>query len=169
MSSAHPASLDPHDFMSQCAVTRTRRGGPGGQRRNKVETAIRMEHKPSGISVTASERRSSEQNRSAAMFRLRIKVALDVRCTADRPYRPSALWNRRCRDRTISVSATHEDFPAMLAEALDVVAACAMDIAAASASLSCTSSQLVKFLKIEPEALGVVNRERIRRRLHPMR
>jgi protein subunit release factor B len=49
-------------------------GGPGGQHRNKTESGVRLVHRPTGVTVTATERRSQAQNRSAALARLRERL-----------------------------------------------------------------------------------------------
>lgn len=48
--------------------------GPGGQRKNKRETAVRLRHIPSGLIVTATERRFQSQNLELALRRLQKRL-----------------------------------------------------------------------------------------------
>ena len=165
----HPASLPIGQLLSECTMTRGRRSGPGGQHRNKVETAIRIRHTDTGIQAEATERRSQAKNRSMAIFRLRVRLALRHRNALPNDYGLSDLWKSRCRTGRITVNTSHDDFPAILAEALDVLMHFSMDVKTASKLLGCSSSQLVRLLKLEPEAIHHLNQERKGLGLSPLR
>jgi len=166
----HPAALPPEVLLSQCEVTRTRRSGPGGQHRNKTETAIVLLHRPTNFQGEASERRSQAENLQMALHRLRVKLAIEHRSPSEEELPvPSPLWLSRLKGQRIVCSAEHEDFPALLAEACDAIAACHEDVPAAAEHLRCTGSQLVKFLAAEPAALLALNRQRAARNLHPLK
>jgi hypothetical protein len=166
--SDHPAQLPPDKLLAECDVQFLRRSGPGGQHRNKVDTAVVLRHRPSGVKAEANERRSQAENRGVALGRLRVNLALELRTSRDAEAVPSPLWRSRSGGGRLEVSAAHADFPALLAEALDVLSAAGFDPRLAGETLGCTPSQLVKFLKKEPRAMGLVNAERVRRGLHPL-
>ena len=61
-------------LKKQVVIETYRSRGPGGQRKNKTETAVRLRHVPTGITVTAAEQRSQSQNLKLAFERLRERL-----------------------------------------------------------------------------------------------
>ena len=169
----HPATIPNDELLLACDVERTRRSGPGGQHRNKVESAVILTHRSTGTHAEASERRSQAENLAVALFRMRVQLALAVRSPAEPASEPSAgrspLWKSRCVNQRIQVNSEHADFPALLAEALDVLHESQMDLSLASEQLDCTSSQLIKFFQQDPRALAAINLYRLQHGLHKLK
>ncbi|MBA3313747.1 MAG: peptide chain release factor-like protein [Planctomycetota bacterium] len=164
----HPATRSVEELLRECSERHVRRSGPGGQNRNKVETGIVLTHDPTGVSVEASERRTQRENKAVAIQRLRRALAVEVREHIDEAG-PSELWRSRVRNRRIALNESHEDHPAMLAEALDVLAAHQWDLASAAERLQVSASQLAKLLKTEPKAFKRLNDERMARGAAPLK
>lgn len=168
--SRHPAGLDPAELRKQCRATYGRASGPGGQHRNKVETAVTIEHLPSGIAASAGERRSQSQNRHTAEKRLRLKLARELRTEVDPSnYLPSNLWQGRRQGTKLPVNPANRDYPALLAEALDVVVAMDFDVGGAAGVLGVTMSQLARLIRHDRAAFARLNEGRVARGLPPLK
>ena len=154
----HPAALPADDLLLQCDETRTRRSGPGGQHRNKVETAVVLLHRPTGLSAEGSERRSQVENRRVALWRLRLTLALSHR--EPPAATPSALWASRVRGSQLMIAADHDDYPALVAEAIDRLATVGFEMRPAADALGVSMSQLTKLFRKVAVAWVAVNRLR---------
>ena len=166
----HPTHLEKDIFLKQCSFTFGRAGGPGGQHRNKVETAAQIVHNPTGVTAAAGERRSQTVNRHEAVRRLRLKLARIARCRVHREkYKPSELWRSRRQGEKMPVNSRHWDYPALLAEAMDVIIARGYDVAGAAGILGITMSQLTKLVREDKASFAVVNEGRAARGLPALR
>src|SRR5258707_3653395 len=72
-------NLTDPQLLDQCEVDTYRASGPGGQKRNKTSSAVRLRHPPSGLIVIAEESRSQHENRARALRRLRQALYLQLR------------------------------------------------------------------------------------------
>jgi protein subunit release factor B len=90
----HPT--DRESLERDCELEFFVAGGPGGQHRNKVETGVRLKHRPTGLVVTATERRSQSANRDAAFERMAARLTELQRVRKPRrPTRPTAASKRQ--------------------------------------------------------------------------
>jgi hypothetical protein len=142
----HPAALPAATLFEECDETRTRRSGPGGQHRNKVETAVILVHRPTGLAAEGSERRSQAEN----------------------PTGPSPLWRSRASGGRLVVAIDHHDYPALVAEALDRLDAAGWNLPPAAAALGITPSQLARLLRREPAAWTLLAHKRAAVGLRPL-
>jgi protein subunit release factor B len=68
-----------------CEITPFKSPGPGGQKKNKTESSVRVRHLPSGITRIATESRSQPRNREAALAR--VLAELERRAHRPKPRR----------------------------------------------------------------------------------
>lgn len=164
----HPAVQPVNQLLKHCRVTTGRRSGPGGQHRNKVETAIVVKHLPTGIEGQASEQRSQAANREQAIHRLRLNLAVQVRSQRnvskfELPPTNSCEnfdWASRIVKEKLAVSERHIDFPSVLADLLDHAQANDWNLTEMAQQSGTSGSQIVKLLRKHPPALDYLNQQR---------
>lgn len=156
--------LDEADMLALCDVEYMRASGPGGRRRDTTETAVRITHRPSGISAVALERRSRNENLRTAMRRLRKKLAISLRgpLYAD-PIPPGAM------DRMTSASGRNPERLEAFAMALDAMEHFEGRISDAASHLGISTGRLSSFLESDPDLWQEANRVRERYGLPKLR
>jgi len=160
-------AFDDAALLAECEIHIHRTGGPGGQHRNKVATAIRLIHKPSGIVATAGETRSQHENKEQAVARLREAIAIEARLPLPTPI----AWpeNVVIRDGRLRVSTSNPAYPAALALALDAIAAAEHNPADAAKLLGVSTSSLIRFVADHAKAWAAWTAIRKSRGLPPLR
>ena len=86
-----PLPLHLERLARECIVTPYKSSGPGGQKKNKTESSVRVRHVPTGVTRIATESRSQTRNRALALERVFDELARRARKpkprTASRPTR----------------------------------------------------------------------------------
>lgn len=90
------ARLDDADLARQCVAEAFHASGPGGQGVNTTDSAVRMRHVPTGITVTSREQRSQLQNRQECLRKIRQQLQQrSVRPKKRKPTKPSKAARQR--------------------------------------------------------------------------
>jgi len=148
-------------LIAQCEVDRYRASGPGGQHRNKTESAVRLRHKLSGITAIGEDSRSQAENKLHAVRRLRAAIALDVREPVRLDgYAASPRLAALVAGKTAPLGAKTRligEYWAAIAELLDLVVAGDLEIAATAQRLGITTGALSKLLLHDDHVARAVN------------
>lgn len=160
-------------LIAQSEVDRYRASGPGGQHRNKTESAVRLRHKPSGVTAIGEDSRSQAENKLHAVRRLRAHIALAVREPAALDgYAPSPRLAALVAGGTAPLGARTRqtgDYWAAIAELLDLLVAGELEIAATAQRLGITTGALSKLLLHDEHVGRTVNDLRRARQMRPLR
>ena len=163
------ARLDFDDaaLLAECEVHTYRASGPGGQKRNKTSSAVRLHHGPSGLIAKAVESRSQHENKARALRRLREHLAIHVRL----PLPSEIHWpdNVQIVDGRLKLAAKNPSTHHVLGLVLDALHASGGKLADAAACLGITSSSLTRFLSEHRAAWAEANRIRQEAGLPPLR
>jgi hypothetical protein len=156
-------SCDEATLLKGCTVDTYRASGPGGQKRNKTSSAVRLRHAPTGLIVIAEESRSQYENKTRALRRLRLAIALNVR----QPVEPTAalpalMAEALCARPRLAVSSHNPVYPLLVAWVLDLLEAHEGRLRETAAALGVTTSQLTRFLRANGAVLAAANRCRER-------
>jgi hypothetical protein len=139
------------------------RSGPGGQHRNRTSSGIFLEHRPSGITAAATERRRQGHNRSVATSRLRFQLAIDLR-TPSVSDTPACGREAIVRDQyfghPLRIGDDNPDKPAVLALILNDLHAAAGQPSLVAKLWKTNTSRIVALLKTHRPAFELVNRIR---------
>ena len=160
-------------LVAQSEVDRYRASGPGGQHRNKTESAVRLRHKPSGVTAIGEDSRSQAENKVHAVRRLRAAIALDVREPVELAgYVPSRPLATMLAGGTAPLGAKTRltaDYWIAIAELLDVLVAGDLEIGTTAQRLGLTTGALSKLLLHDDQVARVVNDLRRGRQMRPLR
>ena len=99
---------DDDALLAQCDVQTFRAGGPGGQHQNVTDSAVRLVHRPTGVTTTSRAQRSQYLNKMDAVRRLRRKLEKlnEPPAPPRRPTRPKrAAVERRLADKARRAAA----------------------------------------------------------------
>ena len=169
-------SLSDQQLLSQCEVDTYRASGPGGQKRNKTSSAVRIRHPPSGLIVIAEESRSQHDNRAKALQRLKqaffLKIRMELSATdlaaealADRDgFRGARDLNGR-----LHLGKKDARFWPAVGVVLDVLQAQQARVSDAAKTLGLSTANVLAFLQTSPKVWEQVNILRTRFGQKPLR
>jgi hypothetical protein len=161
--------LDDDRLLAECEVDTYRASGPGGQKRNKTESAVRLRHRPTGTIVIAVESRSQAENRARALRRLRRALALRLRRPPPETLPPPEISAAMDRNGRLAVGSRDRRFLPAAAAVLDLLAAQQGSVSATARALRLTTGNLASFLTSDEDLLVEANRLRANFGLKPLR
>jgi hypothetical protein len=163
-------------LLAQCEVDTYRASGPGGQKRNKTSSAVRLRHSPSGLLVIAEESRSQYENKARALRRMRQALYLKLREELSPEERtPEALGARaeivaaRDRDSRLRPGRKSPHYWPAVGIVLDVLLALTARVSEAAEALGTSTANLIEFLRDDDKVWEQANQLRTRFGHKPLR
>jgi hypothetical protein len=160
-------SLSDEQLLAQCQIDTYRASGPGGQKRNKTSSAVRLRHSASGLCVIAEESRSQHENKAKALRRLRqafflkLRQSLDDDQLAALPTREELTGAKTATGR-LDVGRRDARFWPAIGVLLDVLEAAEARVSEAAKLVGISTGNLIDFLQADPKVWEQVNQMRVR-------
>ncbi|AMV29978.1 Peptide chain release factor 1 [Gemmata sp. SH-PL17] len=160
------AHLPEDRLLAQCEVDTYRASGPGGQKRNKTSSAVRLRHLPTGLIVIAEESRSQHENKAKALKRLWHALFLELRDPLPANLTPDTVAalpdyaGARNGDGRLNMSAKDPRFWPAVGVILDVLVVVEARVADAAVLLGVSTGNLIDFLQTDPKVWQEANRLR---------
>jgi hypothetical protein len=167
MNRSNWTDLTDAQLLAQCEVDTYRASGPGGQKRNKTSSAVRIRHLPSALLVIAEESRSQHENRAKALKRLRqafyLKLREAIRTEArDSVSQREELASVRSSTGKLDVGRRDARFWPAVGIVLDVLDAAEARVSEAAQMLGVSTGSLIDFLEADPKVWEQANQMRQR-------
>jgi hypothetical protein len=170
------SSLTKPQLLAQCEVDTYRASGPGGQKRNKTSSAVRLRHPPTGLIVIAEESRSQHENKAKALDRLWHALFLHLRddlpaemLTPDAVAAHPDYHDARDAAGKLNLSARNPRFWPAVGVVLDVLHAVGARVGEAADRLGVSTGNLIDFLQTDPKVWQEANRLRAAAGQKPLR
>ena len=159
--------LEDSALLAQCRFDRFRASGPGGQKRNVTDSAVRLRHTPTGLTGEANESRSQHENRARALRRLRLELALRLRAPVD--LEDYAVSPELADATRVRVGRRDARYLTAIAQAFDLLEAARWRVSDAGQLAGCTTAALTRVITGDPLVLRAANERRLARGLRPLR
>jgi hypothetical protein len=169
-------ALTDQQLLAECEVDTYRASGPGGQKRNKTSSAVRLRHPASGLIVIAEESRSQHENRARALRRLRQAFYLKLRqALPSESLTPAGLAGRdgyataRNGQNRLDLGRKDPRYWPTVGLVLDVLQAVEARVSEAAAALGISTGNLIDFLSGDAKVWEQANHLRARFQQKPLR
>ena len=147
----HFLYLTDQELMEHCVLDRFRASGPGGQKKNKTDSAVRIRHIGSGLIGLSSESRSQHVNKTYALRRLRLKIALTLRDNNQNDHIELKKFIQQTGTKTFTLNIRDPLYPIIVASLFDELSVNDWKISITAKKIGITSSALNRFLRSDPE------------------
>lgn len=167
-------ALPPQEVRKVCEISYYQDSGPGGQKRNRVLSAVRVKYPPLDLQAVDCETRTAARNLESALHKLRLQAALALPVEEELP--ATETWigaDGRVKYPTwppfrLPINERHPDFPGQVLVALHLLVECAGATAEAGRRLGIGSAALIRFLGQNKAVWQKTQVVRRRFGLHPL-